>query len=615
MCTLIMERSDFTPSKCPISLSDVLGLQNKPVCEEEAWALCYQLCSLLEPTFGVGGTYGTWKTFRLPGPEGIIFSSDGNISLRIDNSNTGDQYVIETEDQTVEYVGRLIYSCLDWGLGADVERELSETLELLVCQMTKVNISLDAMQPMCSISEVCEERLYNPNHAAQHYQRVCSMLYSHTIELCHYLQIIQQTRESLQKMFMESETSVLPCMTTNWEFAWKHLVQEFSRGVVLRPLKKTMGTSSPVPADTAPFSQLLQDIQQRRYKLRKVPAGGRGRREADPHQALLEVIRSGPKLRPVSERTLNTRAQNREEEASLHELLMQEIRSVDPMKLLSSHKRRQFCKGLALGGTHVNPLMTICEDSSNEDSSFFQNTFSKPPQQGVPPKGGMCKVINAQQEDSFTGSADGTLKFFPALSSTPLDPSQECRLSHRKRRARSFASSRDLCQLAAKSKACVPMTIADVINMHYTKEGKLKAMACEMTQNWRVCSCCQKKSVYFTWHLSCSLCSRLVCPECCVEMHLPFKWCVNLPISFFKKIVLNKESEHSQRKFWNERWSWDPSWVPLVLEAPLPTAVTLHRLAMKGWHSQAVCLGCQSLLLQALDSVLSRYPIRTHQEI
>lgn len=61
--------------------------------------------------------------------------------------------------QTVDYVGRLMYSCLDWGLGADVERELNETLELLVDQMTKVDIRLGAercLQPICTISEVLQ---------------------------------------------------------------------------------------------------------------------------------------------------------------------------------------------------------------------------------------------------------------------------------------------------------------------------------------------------------------------------------------------------------------------------------------------------------------------------
>ncbi len=54
--------------------------------------------------------------------------------------------------QVVEFVGRLVYLSLDWGLETQVERELSETLEILVCRMTKVN--LGRCQPIRSIADV-----------------------------------------------------------------------------------------------------------------------------------------------------------------------------------------------------------------------------------------------------------------------------------------------------------------------------------------------------------------------------------------------------------------------------------------------------------------------------
>lgn len=54
-------------------------------------------------------------------------------------------------------------------------------------------------------------------------------------------------------------------------FTWKHLIDELSRGVVLHPPRDKVNTSVPLPSvDTSPFSQLLQDIQLRRYTLRKV---------------------------------------------------------------------------------------------------------------------------------------------------------------------------------------------------------------------------------------------------------------------------------------------------------------------------------------------------------
>lgn len=54
-------------------------------------------------------------------------------------------------------MGRLVYLSLDWGLETQVERELSETLEILVCHMTKVNLNTDhSCQPICTISDVIQ---------------------------------------------------------------------------------------------------------------------------------------------------------------------------------------------------------------------------------------------------------------------------------------------------------------------------------------------------------------------------------------------------------------------------------------------------------------------------
>lgn len=58
---------------------------------------------------------------------------------------------------------------------------------------------------------------------------------------------------------------------------------------------------------------------------------------------------------------------------------------------------------------------------------------------------------------------------------------------------------------------------------------------------------------------------RLHVNDFATKLRLPFRWCVDLPMGFFKKIVLKTESEKSQRHFWNERWSWDPSrWVSIL---------------------------------------------------
>ncbi|XDV45438.1 hypothetical protein PO909_013540 [Leuciscus waleckii] len=494
-----------------MSLGEMLQIQDHAVSEEQAWALCFQLSSVLsqEPR-----QQGSMRRTLVPAETagGVLFSRDGSVSLRPSAGGAGDSFVIETEEQAVEFVGRLVYLSLDWGLETQVERELSETLEILLCQMTKVNLSISAdrsCRPVCTISDViqvCKERLYDPSQAVKHYRSVCSSLFSHTVKLCQYLQIVQQSRESLQKLF-ESETQLVARVTTYWMCTWKDLVDELSRGVVLRPLAETL-TKCPLLAETPPFNQFLRDIQCRRYTLRKVQDVGEGQRKPDTHQTLLEFIRLRPKLRPET-----------------------------------------------LGSG--NPV----------------------------------------QDGSVT---------------VPLD----IRICAGKRRTRSFACNRDLFKVVKSSnKGSVLTTIVDVMKMHSSEEkGDLDNMLCERYRDWRVCSCCAMRSLYFTWHNICSLCRRVVCPGCCIEMRLPSKHCVNLPLSFFKQIVM-KDGEQSQRNFWNERWSWNSAWIPLVLVSRRKDSTSVHARAMRDWYSQDICVSCQKDLSKACDSVLSSCPIKDSQEI
>ncbi|KAK9953828.1 hypothetical protein ABG768_015950 [Culter alburnus] len=558
-----------------MSLGEMLQIQDHPVSEEQAWALCYQLCSLLSHQ----SSQETWKTVVSPAADGVLLSRDGSVSLRPISSDAGNSFVIETEEQAIEFVGRLVYLSLDWGLETQVERELSETLEILVCQMTKVNLSLSAdhsCQPICTISDViqvCKERLYDPSQAVKHYKNVCSSLFSHTVELYQYLQIVQQSRESLQKLF-ESETQLVARVTTNWVSTWKDLVDELSRGVELQPLAKRVTlTKCPLPAETPPFNQLLRDIQCRRYTLRKVQDVGDGQRKPDPHQTLLEFIRSRPKLRPASERKMGLKPK---EQSSLHELLMEEIRSMNHWKRLA-HNRDQS------DGSPINEEI--------KDASFLKSTPHRIPLDETLGSG------KPEQDTSFT---------------VPLD----IRVCSGKRRTRSFACNRDLFKVVKSSnKGSVLTTIVDVMKMH-SSEGKedQKNMSCERYQDWRVCSCCALRSLYFTWHNICSLCRRVVCPGCCIEMRLPSKRCINLPLSFFKQIVM-KDGEQSQRNFWNERWSWNSAWIPLVLVSCGNDTTSVHTRAMRDWYSQDICVSCQKDLLETCDSVLSSCPIKDSQEI
>ncbi|NP_001025403.1 uncharacterized protein LOC569174 [Danio rerio] len=540
-----------------MSLEELLQVQDQPLSEEQAWALGFQLCSLF--------SHHTRRTVVSAAADGVLLSADGSVSLRPVSSITGDSLVIETEEQAVEFVGRLVYLSLDWGLETQVERELSETLEILLCQMTRVT----CRQPVCSIADViqvCRKRLRNPAQADQHYKSVCRSLFLHSAELFQYLQIVQQSRKSLQKL-LESETQIVAKVSTDWVFVWKDLVEELSRGVVLRPSAKSLTVKKrPVPVEIPPFHQLLRDIQSRRYTLRKVQDVSDGQRKADAHQTLLEFIRSRPTLRPASERKMGLKPKK---QSSLHELLMEEIRSADHSKRLNRSPR------------HHNNGLTVPEDS----------TGLKAPALRIPAHDDSESPVPDSNFTDFRGGAG-------------------------KRRTRSFACNRDLLKaVKSRNQGSVLKSIVDVLKMQSPeKRGDVSNMTCERYQDWRVCSCCAMRSLYFTWHNVCSVCRRVVCPGCCVEMRLPSQHCVNLPLSFFKQIVM-KDCEQSQRNFWSERWSWNSAWIPLVLVSGSSSSSSLHTLAMRDWYSQDICVSCQTDLLEACGSVLSRCPIRDSQEI
>ncbi|XP_076133384.1 protein spire homolog 2 [Alosa pseudoharengus] len=358
-----MDGSVCVPNTCHICLKEILERQGHPITEEQAWALCYQLCTLLK-------------------------------------------------DYSIDQLGRLIYYCLDWGLDHDVERDLHEALALLVCRMINVNPRTDAsLLPigLPEVIQVCEDRLDGTAQAAHHYKTVCSLLFSETIELYHYIQ------------------SYKTCIKVH---AWKYVVEEIQSREPLRPCSRTFPSNAYRPPEKLfPFDQLKQVIESKQYTLRKVQ---------------------------VSERKLRERTK---EEPCLHERLMAEIRTTDPLELFASCKRRRA-----------------------------------------------------------------------------------------------------------------------------------------------VCSCCSNRSQFFTWHNTCSRCDRVVCPSCCVKMRVPYKWCMDLPITFFRKIVLRQSAERDHSHFWRERLSWDCTKVPLVLEALALGSCSQHSLAMRGWHSQDLCIECQGLLEETCET-------------
>ncbi|XP_022248983.1 protein spire homolog 2-like [Limulus polyphemus] len=80
---------------------------------------------------------------------------------------------------------------------------------------------------------------------------------------------------------------------------WMHVIQELKQGVQLKKIKLDF---HPVKYDLTPFDMLLEDIRTQRYKLKEVRVNEKTIQSVkkDPHDLILELIRSKPPLKSVS---------------------------------------------------------------------------------------------------------------------------------------------------------------------------------------------------------------------------------------------------------------------------------------------------------------------------
>ncbi|OXB83339.1 UNVERIFIED_CONTAM: hypothetical protein H355_001776, partial [Colinus virginianus] len=58
----------------------------------------------------------------------------------------------QSEDKLLEYLGVVIYEALDWGIDSQVERELSDPLDRLLCLMLKLDD--EGMKPTVTLQDV-----------------------------------------------------------------------------------------------------------------------------------------------------------------------------------------------------------------------------------------------------------------------------------------------------------------------------------------------------------------------------------------------------------------------------------------------------------------------------
>ncbi|KFO03487.1 Protein spire 1, partial [Balearica regulorum gibbericeps] len=257
-----------------VSLAEILRCFEHPISEEQAWAVCFQCCRKMEQL--AQGLCPPLHSVFIKGPGSIFIHDDGTASFKVyhkSGKSTDTGSIQQSEDKLLEYLGVVIYEALDWGIDSQVERELSDPLEKLLCLMLKLDD--EAMKPAVTLQDVikaCEEHLTRPSEATSHYEMTCRSLFTEYMELQKLVTIIQTSKEVCLGSPLSCYSSVDLALTGFSKASlWPNVIRELQNGVRLRKATERPQHHVP-PKETvrSPFELLLDDIQHKRYTLQKV---------------------------------------------------------------------------------------------------------------------------------------------------------------------------------------------------------------------------------------------------------------------------------------------------------------------------------------------------------
>ncbi|NXH00279.1 SPIR2 protein, partial [Loxia leucoptera] len=247
-----------------VPLAELLSCFEEPVSEEQAWAICFQCCRKIEQL----AHSSALRSVFIKGSESIFIHADGTASFKVyHESDVGS--IQQSEDKLLEYLGRAIYEALDWGIDSQLERELSDPLEKLLCLMLKLDEK--ATKPPVTLQDVikaCEEQLSRPSEATSHYEMTCKNLFTEYMELQELLAVIQTSKEVRLAAIPSTDLALAGFSKAS---PWPSVVCELQAGVSLRKAaKQPRRCASPKDRIRTPYELLLDDIQHKRYTLQKV---------------------------------------------------------------------------------------------------------------------------------------------------------------------------------------------------------------------------------------------------------------------------------------------------------------------------------------------------------
>ncbi|XP_059678593.1 LOW QUALITY PROTEIN: protein spire homolog 1 [Gavia stellata] len=514
-----------------VSLAEILRCFEHPISEEQAWAICFQCCCKMEQL--AQELYPPLHSVFIKGPGSIFIHADGTASFKVyHKSDVGS--IQQSEDKLLEYLGVVIYEALDWGIDSQVERELSDPLEKLLCLMLKLED--EAVKPAVTLQDVikaCEKHLSRPSEATRHYEMTCRSLFTEYMELQKLVTIIQTSKESLRKMDVEDLVeNPLQKKEKHWASLWPNVIRELQNGVRLRKAtERPQRHMPPKECIRSPYELLLDDIQHKRYTLRKVII------EQKPRTPKADVAAPKPHLKPVLERKLKECVPW---ESSWHEQLMAEIKR--PQKLRSSAamdngsrpKEMLVLPNIALKSPS-DSFLTV-QDASTE----IVNTTTQQLGSGVrettpklPSSTWLASTRSSVVSCNSTGLAAKCTcppMSAPTLGETKpngfLNAGQQ-QLPPYRGRSKSLERGLQSKELDCPFPTKWPSpTIAELIGTRYAMmvlegQGFFQGGSDGVFPRAKICFSCHKQML-LKWPYSCYLCSSVVCCDCCIKASLVF---------------------------------------------------------------------------------------------
>ncbi|XP_021254755.1 protein spire homolog 1-like isoform X2 [Numida meleagris] len=588
-----------------VSLAEILRCFEHPISEEQAWAICFQCCCRMKEL--AQGLHPSLHSVFIKGPGSIFIHADGTVSFRVYHKSDAGS-IQQSEDKLLEYLGVVIYEALDWGIDSQVERELSDPLDKLLCLMLKLDD--EGMKPTVTLQDVikaCEDHLSMPSEATRHYKMTCRSLFTEFMEIQKLVSIIQTSKEAS---------------------LWPSVICELQNGVKLR--KATDRPQRPVPLKEctySPYELLLDDIRHKRYKLRKVIIEQKCR---TPSNA---VAAPRPHLKPVLEWKLKERVPS---EPTLHKQLMAEIKQPQKLQPSSARESRSRPKEMSV---IPNIVLKSPNDSfltSQDASAAFQvvNTIAQHPRSRVqettpklPSSTQLASARSSVMSYSSTGLAAGHT--LPPMSTPVLgDLQTKCFLNIGQQQLHPYRGRSKSLDTGLQSKEldCYfpttrpSPTIAELIGTRYAmivlkREGFSQGGSDGVFPRAKICFSCHKQ-MFLKWPYSCYLCSSVVCCDCCIKMSMPFRMCMHLPLHFLKLLRLSTEEdpatqEQKSSELLHEIEHWECYSVPVILEPHgLAQPLCCRTRTMANWLTADICTQCEHYLLNVASNQRQNISLR-----